>query len=138
MKRITRRVLTVAGSLTLAMGTLAVVAPSASAVGYNGACGSGYNVIRTLQFGPTPIGTVYLTYNSSNGYNCVVTMLNKSINSSALMDAWISTDGTGEERDTGNYSSYAGPVYKKAVNTCVNWGGSIGYDSLSEYGVACG
>lgn len=41
-----------------------------SALAYNGVCGSGYQVIDSQS---VTGGTVYLTYNSSTGKNCVVT-----------------------------------------------------------------
>ncbi|CAM5346136.1 hypothetical protein SCALM49S_01532 [Streptomyces californicus] len=50
-------------------------AKKAAAAQYNGACGSGYSVVNSAQIGTK--GTVFLTYSSATGKNCVVTVRTK-------------------------------------------------------------
>ncbi|WP_329459855.1 spore-associated protein A [Streptomyces sp. NBC_01497] len=114
----------------------AMPAQAAAPATYNSACGSGYSVIDTLPI--TTLGHVYLTYNASTGYNCVVTVRNTS-GSAVPMNAWISrSDATTDTIDKGNFQTYAGPVYVHAAGTCIDWGGLInGYSAFREH-VHCG
>jgi hypothetical protein len=98
---------------------------SATAATYNGACGSGYTVIDQLSLGTA--GTVYLTYNSSTGKNCVVTV-RTTPGTAIFMAAGIRLTGNpaSEVDDTGNYTTYAGPVYLYAKGHCIDWAGQIG------------
>ncbi|WP_232293315.1 spore-associated protein A [Stigmatella aurantiaca] len=107
---------------------------SYSALAYNGACGSGYSVIDSHVLAG---GAVYLTYNSSTGKNCVVTVRNTS-GSRVQMCAKVSKAGAAWIQDCGSYTSYAGPVYVTASNACIDWGGSIGNSSFYEFGTHCG
>lgn len=119
-KKITAALVT-AGAMTVA--GLATAAP-ASAASYGGQCGSGYVVVNHATISGK--GTVYLTYNNSNGYNCVVTVRDKA-GSAVPMFAGIarSDDSAWAAVDEGNYTTYAGPVYRYAKGTCVTWGGAI-------------
>jgi len=102
---------------------------------YNGVCGSGYAVIDSLG---VIGGTVYLTYNSGNGNNCVVTVRNTP-GTAVPMCAWIETSsGGGFSEDCGNYTTYAGPVYLHAPHVCIDWGGSIGNSSSAQFDSHCG
>ncbi|MBO0918830.1 spore-associated protein A [Streptomyces sp. NBC_01260] len=133
--KIGRKIATTVGALALMVGGGLVMAPSASAaVAYNGACGSGYNVIRSLTM--SAFGTGYLTYSSATGKNCVVIM--NGTGGSTYMNAIIvaSSGGTVEE-DYGYFSSYAGPVYYYAPGQCVDWGGLIDQYYRMERNVAC-
>jgi hypothetical protein len=107
---------------------------------YNNACGAGYIVKETL---PLTGGHVYLTYDSSNGYNCVVTVRNSpgaathmiaairlSYTESSPPGNWVIQDG--------NYTTYAGPVYLHAPGHCIDWYGQIGTAQATEYNSHCG
>lgn len=125
--------------MVVATGT-AQAAPSAAAAAYNGGCGSGYSVIDSKNVGD---GTVYLTYNGSTGYNCVVTVSNYP-GTSLYMQAALRLSRNdavwnSSERDDGYYSYYAGPVYKYAAGSCVDWGGAVDSNYLQiDYDDHCG
>lgn len=101
-------------------GSVAVSSP-ASAASYNGVCGSGYSVVNSASIGN--LGTMFLTYNSSNGYNCAVAIRNVRATRAWWMEITLNTrsDGTGEVSDLGVYSTYAGPVYKYGKGECMWW-----------------
>ncbi len=105
-------------------GVFFAAAPASADSGYNGACGSGYTVIdqeATGQGQDGAGGVTYLTYNSSNGYNCVVTV--NTTGTTEWLDARVEVhDGTWV-LDDGHYQSYAGPVYVYAAGQCIDWGG---------------
>ncbi|MEV8100442.1 spore-associated protein A, partial [Kitasatospora sp. NPDC085879] len=84
-------------------------------------------------------GTVYLTYNSSNGNNCVVTVRN-SPGQPILMLAGLSLAGasTWTKLDENYYRSYAGPVYLHAEHSCINWEGGIEDNVSGGFNVHCG
>lgn len=121
----------------LALGTSLVAAAPAdahtvSSAIYNG-CGSGYKIVsdgtRTLR---TPAGHtygyVYLTYNSSNGYNCVVTRKVAFHGTPSLTLARVAVlhkDGTQTMRqDWKKYSHFAATkVYGKGK--CVAYWGDM-------------
>ncbi|MFG3102181.1 spore-associated protein A [Streptomyces sp. NPDC048182] len=121
---------------------LLVSAPAAGAAtgkataAYNGVCGSGYKVVNSLPVGS--VGTVYLTYNSSTGKNCTVTV-RTTTGKATYMVAYLRNVGTDVEQvDEGQYRSYAGPVYVAARGACVEWGGVIGNLQAWNYGSNCG
>lgn len=107
--------------------------PEASAA-YNGACGSGYNVINSHSL---PGGTVYLTYNNNTGKNCVVTVRN-SPGSPILMCAGVMRTGGTWNPECGNFTSHAGPRYVYAPNACIDWGGKIKGSDFYAHRVHCG
>ncbi|MEV6793362.1 spore-associated protein A [Streptomyces sp. NPDC051320] len=111
----------------------------ATAAAYNGACGSGYRVVNSAQIGtPNSLGTVYLTYSSATGDNCVVTVRNAP-GKAVPMVAELSNTSTGKRvLDSGNYTTYAGPVYLHAAGYCVNWYGVISGISAGKIGTNCG
>ncbi|TDQ55035.1 spore-associated protein A [Actinorugispora endophytica] len=118
-------------------GTTALAAP-ASAATYNGACGSGYTVVNSAAVGSQ--GTVFLTYNSSNGYNCAVTVRN-SPGSAVLMAVALKRSSDIPEnakQDTGYYTTYAGPVYVHGEDACMDWQGIIGSANVHREGTNCG
>jgi hypothetical protein len=125
----------------LASASDAAPAGAEGLTAYNNACGAGYGVIDTLTI-TSPAGArrghVYLTYNPSNGYNCVVTLRDSS-GSALPMNAWIMrSDGTGLSKDVGEYQTYAGPVYVHAPGSCIDWGGFIYDQSAYRENVHCG
>lgn len=115
-----------AGAMTVA-ATTSIVATStaAHAAAY---CGSGYNVIASSpvknQFGDT-WGTVYLTYNSSTGKNCVTTVKSAFVGTKSFTTATLEVQNTNTIVDQGYYTTYAGPNYISAAGKCVKYWGSI-------------
>ena len=125
--------------LTAAAATAGVMvnAAPAQAALYGGQCGSGYGLVNLIDL-PDNRGTVYLTYSSSSGKNCVVTLREKP-GGATLMEAYLRRSGTTAwAKDSGNYTTYAGPVYVSAAGSCVDWGGTIGTASRTRYGTNCG
>jgi hypothetical protein len=116
------------------VGALATAGP-ASAATYGGQCGTGYGVIRVASVGGQ--GTAFLTYNSSNGNNCVV-LIRNSPGTAISMSARVkrSSESTWQT-DSGNYTTYAGPVYRNAPDQCVDWGGHIGNFRVNFWNDAC-
>jgi hypothetical protein len=119
-------------------GTAAFTQPASAASAaatYNGVCGSGYKVVNSAPIGSS--GTVFLTYNSSNGKNCVVTIRNTS-GSPQYMFAYLGVSGTGDAQvDEGSYRSYAGPVYVYGRGVCLDWAGGIANQETWTYGSNC-
>ncbi|HZB28776.1 MAG TPA: spore-associated protein A [Streptosporangiaceae bacterium] len=128
-----------AGLLGAAMtgGSLVATTTAASAASYNGACGGGYGVVnqRTI----SGKGAVYLTYNSGNGYNCVVTIRDNP-GTAVPMFAGIArqSDPAWADVDEGDYTTYAGPVYRYAKGSCVTWGGAISGSYAGGVNTNCG
>ncbi|MFF9043811.1 spore-associated protein A [Streptomyces parvulus] len=124
------------GAGLLATAPAAGAATNGASATYNGVCGSGYKVVNSMPIGKT--GTVYLTYNSSTGKNCTVTIRNTT-GTPTYMVAYVRNVDTGEEMyDADDYRSYAGPVYAFARGACVEWGGVIGNLQAWNYGSNCG
>lgn len=97
-------------------------------------CGTGYTVVDSAGLGTA--GSVYLLYNSGNGYNCVVTLKKTSLGTATATTAYLEVQGSTRITDTGNYGYYAGPVKAAAPGKCVKWGGKAGssvYDSPFEH-----
>ncbi|GGQ91369.1 MULTISPECIES: spore-associated protein [Streptomyces] len=118
-------------------GTTALAAPASAAASVTPGtvCGSGYKTVNSAPIGSR--GTVYLTYNSSNGKNCVVTIRN-TVGTAVDMSAYLYVPDTDQgDGDYGTYTSYAGPVYAYGKGHCVDWGGSIGSVSVQVTGSNC-
>ncbi|GLW98453.1 M23 family metallopeptidase [Microtetraspora sp. NBRC 16547] len=99
-------------------------------------CGSGYSVIDSAALGSA--GTVYLLYNTSNGYNCVTTLKKTSLGTATATSAYLEVQGKSRITDSGNFGYYAGPVRASAAGTCVKWGGSAGGNSYNSPFEHCG
>ncbi|NEA62501.1 spore-associated protein [Streptomyces sp. SID12488] len=133
-----RSVLTAAAFAALAVGTTTALAAPASAAPNTTAqkvCGSAYKTVNSAPVGS--LGTVYLTYNSSNGKNCVATI---RTNPGTVLDmsAYVYIPDTDEyDEDFGQYTSYAGPVYAYGKSHCVTWGGSISNVYVQVTGSNC-
>jgi len=110
------------------------IPPPSTSAAYNGVCGAGYSVIDSHGVSG---GTVYLTFNASNGRNCVVTIRNTP-GARVHMCAEVSLAGDIWNIDCGDYTTYAGPVYVTAPHQCIDWGGSIGDSTFTEFGTHCG
>jgi len=87
--RFSRPALTAAALAALSIGaTTALAAPASAAPNTTPqkVCGSSYKTVNSAPIGTR--GTVYLTYNSTNGKNCVVTI--RSNPGTAMdMSAWV-------------------------------------------------
>ncbi|MEV0736228.1 spore-associated protein A [Streptomyces sp. NPDC050549] len=134
--KLSRRTTTAAALATLALaGTVAATAPASAATTtkaaaatatYNGACGTGYKVIDSTPVGN--VGRVFLTWNESTGKNCAVTIRNTP-GAKIFMAVELNIDIDEEHNpvvDSGQYTSYAGPVYMSARGYCAIWYGVIG------------
>ncbi|WP_019074545.1 hypothetical protein [Streptomyces hokutonensis] len=144
MNSIRRKAATATALAVLALGgTLAATTPASAATPtqYNGACGTGYDVIRA-----TPIhssqsaipATTFVTFNSAVGKVCAVTVRTNPgarVFMEVTLDTWPYSSG--EARDSGSYTSYAGPVYKDAPDDgqCLTWSGSIDIYYNSDNGL---
>ncbi|GGZ10760.1 spore-associated protein A [Streptomyces olivaceoviridis] len=132
----TRKIATLGASLLAVSGMSLIVAPAASAAAsYNGACGSGYSVVNSARI--STLGTVFLTYNSSTGYNCAVAIRDTPDTSSPeqmIVRLQRTNDVYSAKVDSGNYSSYAGPVYVNGVGACMDWTGIIVKNNLAYVG----
>ena len=124
--RFNRSVLAATALAALSVGTTTALAAPASAAANTTpqkVCGSSYKTVNSAPIGS--LGTVYLTYNSSNGENCVAT-IRKNPGTALDMSAWIYVPDTDEgAEDYGRYTSYAGPAYVYGKGHCVDWGGHI-------------
>ena len=136
--RFTRSVLAASALAALSVGaTTALAAPASAAPNTTPqkVCGSGYRTVNSAAVGS--LGTVYLTYNASNGRNCVTAIRN---NPGARMDmsAWIYVSDTDQGGgDYGKYTSYAGPTYVYGKAHCIDWGGVIGNVTVQVTGSNC-
>ncbi|MEA5363060.1 sialidase family protein [Amycolatopsis sp., V23-08] len=100
------------------------------------ACGGGYGVIDSQPLGTA--GTVYLSYNASNGQNCVSTMKSASAGTATATSAFLEVQGAARQTDSGSFSYFAGPVKAAAANKCVKWGGTAGGVSYTSEFEHCG
>ncbi|XVU28000.1 hypothetical protein ACQPZJ_13415 [Actinoplanes sp. CA-054009] len=132
-----RNVAALAVTMAATAAAVTVGASPAQAALYGGQCGSGYGVVNLIDL-PDSRGTVYLTYSASTGKNCVVTVREKP-GTATLMEAYLRRTGTSSwVKDSGNFTTYAGPVYVSAAGSCVDWGGTIGTASKTRTGTNCG
>lgn len=105
---------------TTMLGTTASAAPNVTP---QGVCGSAYKTVNSAPIGS--LGTVYLTYNSSNGKNCVAT-IRANPGKAKEMGTYVYVPDTDEwAGDSGRYTSYAGPGYVYGKGHCVSWSGNI-------------
>ncbi|KUL43471.1 hypothetical protein [Streptomyces regalis] len=137
--RYARSVLSAAALAALTVGTTAALSAPASAAPNTTpqkVCGSGYKTVNSAPIGS--LGTVYLTYNASNGENCVATIRNNP-GTALEMSAWVYVPDTEEaDEDWGLYTSYAGPTYVYGKAHCVDWGGHINNVYVQVTGSNCG
>ncbi|MFC9894555.1 hypothetical protein ACFVMC_12765 [Nocardia sp. NPDC127579] len=134
--RFLRPALTFAASGSLLAGITTAWAAPASAAPPQAVCGIDYKTVSSMRIGSS--GTVYLTYNSSNGNNCVAT-IRDSTGSTVDMSVRIEVPDTGSSaEDFGRFTSHTGPAYVYGRGHCVNWGGSIGTKYVQIYNSNCG
>ncbi|MFF8035463.1 MULTISPECIES: spore-associated protein [unclassified Streptomyces] len=136
--RFSRSVLAASALAALSTGAATALAAPASAAPDTTperVCGSGYRTVNSASV--ASLGTVYLTYNSANGRNCVTTIRNNP-GTAVDMTAWIYVPDTEKgDQDGGRYTSYAGPAYVYGKGHCVDWGGSIDNVYVQVYGSNC-
>lgn len=120
-------------------GAAAAASPAPKAA-YNGACGAGYSVVNSA--GIADLGTVFLTYNSRNGKNCVVTVRNAKddpVHMAASVRVLLDDQETEPVVDEGEFTTYAGPVYvEEGAGHCIEWSGVIGDEEYFNSGSNCG
>ncbi|MFB7226567.1 MULTISPECIES: spore-associated protein A [Streptomyces] len=127
---------TACAAVALAPAAVAAEPKAAAAAKYNGACGGGYSVVNSAQIGAQ--GTVFLTYNSATGKNCVVTVRTKPGKAVHMTASLGFASPTTTVTDTGYYTTYAGPVYLDARGLCVTWRGEIAGEVAGKNGTNCG
>lgn len=133
--RITAVTVTAAAAMTA--GALTAASP-AYAAAYENECGSGYRVVNSAAIGSK--GTVFLTYNSTTGKNCVIAKRNTA-GSAVRIEAGLAVHPVGSHWTAfqgGNYRSYAGPIYLSAAGRCVDWMGRISGTEGGKRGTNCG
>jgi hypothetical protein len=145
MNTIRRKAATAGALAVLALGgTLAATTPASAATAgaYNGACGKGYDVIRETPIPSSPrtvAATTYVTYSSAEKKMCAVTVRTKPgarVFMEVTLDTWPSANNPA--RDSGSYTTYAGPVYKDLpdkAGVCFTWSGSIDIYYNSDTGL---
>ncbi|WP_062440164.1 hypothetical protein [Herbidospora daliensis] len=137
MKLVTKATVTTACATAVLAATLTSAQP-AMAASYGGECGAGYGVVNSAPIGTK--GTVFLTYNSSTGKNCVVAKRN-SVGTRVLVEAGLALNPVGTHwplYEGGKYTSYAGPIYISAAGRCVDWMGRISGTEGGKRGTNCG
>jgi serine/threonine protein kinase len=97
-------------------------APKPNTASATGVCGGGYKVINSHSLAGK--ATTYLLYNSSAGKNCVVTLSKYLVPAKTSMSAVLQVQGGSSDSDSGNFTSYAGPLHLSSAKKCVIWGGS--------------
>ncbi|WP_103510966.1 spore-associated protein A [Streptomyces sp. SM13] len=127
---------TACAAVALAPAAVAAEPEAAAAAKYNGACGGGYSVVNSAQIGAQ--GTVFLTYNSATGKNCVVTVRTKPGKAVHMTASLGFASPTTTVTDTGYYTTYAGPVHLDARGLCVTWRGEIAGEVAGKNGTNCG
>ncbi|MFC9502924.1 spore-associated protein [Streptomyces sp. NPDC057002] len=137
--RFIRSVLAASAVAALSAGTMTALASPASAAPNTTpqkVCGSGYKTVNSAAVGT--LGTIYLTYNASNGHNCVTTIRNNP-GTAVDMSAYVWVPDTEEgDSDAGLFKSYAGPTYVRGKGLCVDWGGNIANVYVQVVGSNCG
>ncbi|MET9441968.1 hypothetical protein [Streptomyces sp. NPDC006610] len=82
------------------------------------------------------MATLYLTYNTSNGYKCAVTV--NDLGKPVPLGAGIKRSSASSwVKDEGTYTSYAGPVYTYAQGSCVDVYGSVNGVSVTRVNQYC-
>ena len=136
-KHVRRTFALVAAAGIGAASLIGTASPAAAAAEYNGACGDGYAVINSYDLS-SDRGTIFLTYNDSNGHNCVTTVRTVA-GTTTLVEAMIRVSGGSDWIiDSDDYTTYAGPVYVEAAGKCIDWGGTIGTETRTFSNEHCG
>ncbi|MFD8556791.1 spore-associated protein A [Streptosporangium canum] len=132
MRRLKQGAALAVATVAALAGTFATGSPAMAASSPVAACGGGsYHVIDKHDLGKA---TIYLMYNGTT--NCVVTW--KDSPNSAFVLAEIMKKGGNLLTDSGNYSTYAGPVKVSARGECIVWGGIYGSTQWGSPWSHCG
>jgi hypothetical protein len=106
-----------------------------------GVCGAGFTKVKggtsPLKSGRDTFGYVYLMYNRSTGYNCVVSIKTAFYRSATYTTATLTVKGGKPKTDAGKFKYYAGPVKVKARGKCVSYWGST-RDTRLDFAEATG
>lgn len=136
--------------IPLALAVVAAVPATGVAAGnpYTaaGVCGHGYSPIDRHQLYATApydgarvhLATIVLTYNASNGRNCVVTLKQRRLGKPDHVYAEVRTRPAAPgnaDGDSGRFRYFAGPTYVDAAGKKVRWGGGT-TQRLPHYEVA--
>ncbi|MFC4008580.1 hypothetical protein ACFOY2_15220 [Nonomuraea purpurea] len=137
----TRKLATLLAGAALATSTTLVVgaAPASAA----GPCGSSYSRIGAYRIPEdgTRTGTLEVYYSSSTGRNCALTYgYGAYANTTSWKAVRISKgDGSGGQKNGGQFTYYAGPVYVSAPGQCIDVVGEVPAGvSLELNNVHCG
>ncbi len=107
-------------------GSLTVAGPANAASSPIAVCGGGsYHEIDHIDL---PGARVHLLYDGST--DCVVTWRNTPGARAEMSASIAKAPFTHWIKDSGNYTTYAGPVKVTAPGVCINWGGS--FDGYGE------
>ncbi|HEU5429189.1 MAG TPA: hypothetical protein VFU74_20080 [Actinocrinis sp.] len=128
---------------SLALGAAPAQASSSAAWRAASICGSGYWPDDNGVFNFDG-GTIYVSYNGST--DCAVML--KTVYVGTPTDTWVYISGPdggyggngGDGRDSGNFTTYAGPVYAYAPGACIEVAGGtvLPDDERWFYPVLCG
>ncbi|MFE3453630.1 spore-associated protein A [Nonomuraea sp. NPDC059194] len=119
-----KRTLSIAAAALSAAAVLAI--PSAAHA--DAYCGSGYNVVAQAPVktsSGSTYGTVYLTYNSGTGKNCVSVVKSAYVGTATSTYVEIAVKGGSVFGLSENVKYYGGPVHADARGTCVKYRGLI-------------
>jgi hypothetical protein len=124
----------VMGAVAAALCLAAMPAANASAApSPESICGAGYSVQRSHAL---PNARVYQLYNGS--HNCVVTIKTGQTGKATRTSAGLQVQGGEWAYDTGDYTSYAGPVKQYAAGKCVRFFGFHGGQNFTSAWGNCG
>ncbi|MFD8411112.1 acetyltransferase [Streptomyces sp. NPDC059650] len=135
MRKLARALVTAGAAVTVMIGMTTSASAAANPVSV---CGSGYYVQESHDLGyyqgtGGPQARVYLLYNASSGYNCVVTTVVGGQNQGRVSAELRAAGDTVMTVDEGYYNSYAGPVKIRANGQCVEYGGGTDYWTGSRH-----
>jgi hypothetical protein len=142
-RQVSRSVTKIVAVAALAAGVLAANPAYAAPTPYTpeGVCGAGFTKVkdgtRPLKHGPDTFGYVYLMYNRSTGYNCVVSIKTAYYRTATYTTATLKVKGGKTYTDKGKFKYYAGPVKVKARGKCVSYWGST-RDTRLDFAEATG
>lgn len=130
----TRRMLLSSVLAASAVASIATAVP-ANAVAYSMAqvCGSNYALRYTYNVQHKnadgtydQLGVIFLGYNSGNGYNCAYTEKFTSEGTATHVGVKLRAEGDSDWiSNSGSFKYYAGPVYRYALDRCVQVSGDI-------------
>ncbi|MFL1378430.1 spore-associated protein A [Nocardiopsis protaetiae] len=138
LKRFRSAALIAAVAATASIGLASPASAAAPFAPYNGACGSGYSVVNHADVALK--GTVFITYNASNGYNCAIA-IRRGGSGRIPISVGIKRTNDGDDKyvqEGGQFLSYAGPVYLRAAGQCIDWYGFIDGRRIHRTGTNCG